>query len=113
MDEATLGELRELAADLDGGRITTLRDRYPNRRKVRQIMSRYTDAIWLFPFGAAPDLRHPVQVFHNGMSVLMDDEATLVRVGSKHPLVVVVLEPPGREGDAVQATYHAKPEVGR
>jgi hypothetical protein len=76
-------------------------------------MNRYTDAVWLFPFGAAPDVRHPVQVFHNGLSILMGDEATLVRIGDKKPLVVVVLEPAGREGDAVAVTYHARPEVGR
>jgi hypothetical protein len=76
-------------------------------------MTRYTDSVWLFPFGAAPDLRRPVQVFRNGVSQWMGHEVLLVKVGTVRPITVAVLEPKTREGDVVQATYEVYPEVGR
>jgi hypothetical protein len=76
-------------------------------------MTRYSDHVWLFPFGAAPDVRQPVQVFRNGLPQWMGEEVRLVRVGTKRPTTVAVLEPPTREGDVVQASYAVFPEVGR
>lgn len=76
-------------------------------------MTRYTDSVWLFPFGAAPDVRQAVQVFRNGLPQWMGHEVHLVRVGTVRPLTVAVLEPPAREGDVVQASYVVFPEVGR
>lgn len=76
-------------------------------------MTCYSSSVWLFPFGAAPDLQHPVQVFRNGIAQWMGEEAHVVRVGSVRPTTVLVLEPPGREGDVVQATYVTTAEVGR
>ena len=68
----------------------------------------YSDSVWLFPFGAGPDLRCPVQVFRNGLGVFMGHECRLVRVGKVHPAVVAVLTPPTRPGDVVQASYVAE-----
>lgn len=76
-------------------------------------MTCYGAAVWLFPFGAAPDLTSPVEVFRNGLMQWMGGEAKLVRVGSKKPLTVVVFDPPTHEGDVVQASYVAMPEEGR
>lgn len=81
---------------------------------MRQELSRYTDAVWLFPFGAAPDLRAPVQVFRNGVAQWVGEEAQLVMVGARRPTAVVLLDPPAREGDVLQATYVTRAdEVGR
>jgi hypothetical protein len=76
-------------------------------------MTRYSDHVWLFPFGAAPDLRRPVEVFRNGLSQWMGHEVHLVRVGARRPTTVAVLEIAAREGDVMQATYAVCSEVGR
>lgn len=107
MDEATKQTLQELAENLDSGRITTLRVRFKDPRRLRQALTRYTDTVWLFPFGAEPSLDHPIQVFRNGIAVWMGDEAKVHIIGKKHPTPVLILNPPTRDGDVIQATYVA------
>jgi len=106
-------ELNELAAILDSGALTPLRDRFDQPRRVRQELSRYSPRIYLFPFGLHPNPTYPVQVFVNGIGVWMEHEAVLARIGTRHPLTVVVLDRPLGISEVVQATYQAVPEIGR
>jgi hypothetical protein len=106
-------ELKELASILDSGELTPLRDRFDHPRHVQQELQRFTNRIYLFPFGVHPDRAAPVQVFRNGLGIWMGEEAQLVRVGKVHPVTVVVLDPPVSTGERISATYQSKPQVGR
>lgn len=110
--ELPKAELDELAQILDSGELTPLRDRFDHPRRVRQQLQRFTDRIFLFPFGIHP-IPNTVQVFWNGLAQWMGEEAQLVRVGRVHPVTVCVLRIPTKPKDMVQATYTARPEVGR
>ena len=100
--------LAELARSLDAGELQVLRDRWPGRREVRQSLTRYTDRVWLFPFGAAPDMEQPVRVMVNGIGQFMGEEVQLVPVG-KQKLIVAVMWRPLGPPEVVAAVYVAKP----
>lgn len=105
-------ELRELAEILDSGELHILRERADHPRHVRQDLTRYTDRVWLFPFGGDPDERLPVDVFLNGL-VLSRGEFELVRVGSREPVTALVFERPVGAGEHVTSTYTAMPGARR
>lgn len=106
-------DLRELASILDSGDLKPLRDRFDYPRRVRRPLERYTDRIYLFPFGIHPDLSAPIQVFRNGLGIWMGEEAQVLKVGAIHPVSVCVLDHPAGTREQIQATYTAVPEVGR
>lgn len=105
-------ELRELAEILDSGELSILRDRSEHPRYVRQDLTRYTDRVWLFPFGGDPDQQLPVDVFVNGL-VLARGEFELVRVGSREPVTALVFDRPVGIDEHVTSTYTALPRAGR
>ena len=102
-------ELKELAELLDSGKLESLRDKCEEGRRTKVMLSKYTSRIWFFPFGARPNLKHPIEVFYNGMAQWMNHEVKLVRVGQKKPITVVVFLQETKEGDLVQATYMILP----
>jgi hypothetical protein len=106
-------ELNELAELLDSGALVVLRDRYDRPRRTKQPLQRYSDRIWLFPFGTHPDPGQDVTVFRNGLPCYMGHEAELVRVGRSQPISVVVFQIPTRELDKIQASYICIPQVVR
>jgi hypothetical protein len=106
-------DLCELANILDSGELEPLRDRFDRPRRVQQELQRFTDRIYLFPFGVHPDSRAPIQIFRNGLGIWMGEEAALRRVGQVRPITVVVLDPPVGTSERISATYQAKPEIGR
>lgn len=109
MIELPEDELRELADILESGELRTLRNRFDAAREVRQPLHRFTDRVWFFPFGIAPDPRHVVQVFVNGFMIHEGMEFRMVRVGNAHPLYVVVMDRALRQDEVVQAFYRAVP----
>jgi hypothetical protein len=108
--ELPADELAELAEILDSEQLHVLRDRYARPREVRQPLLRFTDRVWLFPFGVTPDIRQPVQVYVNGLLAWMGREVELVRVGRVHPVVVAVMGRPLHLGDVVAAVYVVVPQ---
>lgn len=104
-------ELARLAEMLDGGKLHVLRDRYGRPRRVRQGLTRFSDRVWMFPFGVRPDEGQPVQVFVNGVGQYMGEEVEIVRVGERSRATVAVTYRVLRDGDVVQATYVAVPET--
>lgn len=109
MIELPEDELRELADILESGELRMLRNRFEHPRDVRQALHRFTDRVWFFPFGVAPDPRHTIQVFVNGFLVHEGLEFRIVRVGDRRPLYVVVMDRPLRQDEVVQAFYRAVP----
>lgn len=105
-------ELAELAAILESGELRVLRNRFDAPRDVRQPLHRFTDRVWFFPFGVAPDPRQLVQVFVNGFLAHEGLEFRMVRVGDTRPLYVVVMDRPLRHDEVVQAFYRAVPIPG-
>jgi len=106
-------DLHELASILDSGELVPLRDQFDRPRHVQQELQRYSDRIYLFPFGVHPDPRAPVQIFRNGLGIWMDEEAKLIRVGRVHPVTVCVLDPPISISERISASYQSIPVVGR
>lgn len=102
-------EIQELVEMLEGGKLRTLRDWYPQARRTRQPLERYTSRIWLFPFGVRPSSESPVQIWRNGLVQHLDHEVKLLQVGRTHLLTIVVFQHPTRDGDIVQADYLAVP----
>ena len=91
-----------------------MRDRFPGRRRhVKQPLARYGDYAWIFPFGVHPDPEAPIEVFRNGLTQWMGQECEIITVGHPRSATVAVFHSPSREGDVVQATYDAIPEVHR
>ena len=106
-------DLVELGNILDSGELQPLRDRFDRPRHVQQELQRYTDRIYLFPFGVHPHPKEPVQVFRNGLGIWMGEEAELLKVGIVRPVTVCVIDPPVSTTERISATYVARPEVGR
>lgn len=109
MIELPEDDLRELAEILESGELRMLRNRFAQPRDVRQPLHRFTDRVWMFPFGIAPDPRQVIQVFVNGFLAHEGMEFRVVRVGDRRPLYVVVMGRPLREDEVVQAFYRAVP----
>lgn len=106
-------ELRELGSILDSGELHLLRDTSGQPRYVRQDLTRFTDRVWLFPFGGDPDERMPLEVFWNGLCLRQDHEFRLVRVGSRDPVTALVVAIPVKSGDSLTSTYTMLPGAGR
>lgn len=106
-------ELEELGDVLDSGKLEPLRNQFEGARLTKQPLTKYTSRIWLFPLGTHPSLKHPVEVFRNGMTQWMDHELKLIRVGKTKPIIVVVFLQETKEGDLIQATYMALPSKNR
>lgn len=105
-------DLEELVRVMDEGKVEDLRDHYPEPRRTKQPLTRYTSRIWLFPFGIHPSHHEPLQVWRNGMSQWIEVEVKLFRVGKLKPITVLVFEQPTHETDRVQASYTAVPIKG-
>jgi len=103
-------ELAELAEIVDGGGLRVLRDRFERPRHVRQGLLRFTDRVWLFPFGVRPDMAQPIRVLVNGVGQYMGEEVAVARVGVVRPVTVAVMCRPLRPDEVVQAIYVAVPE---
>lgn len=108
--ELPKAELAELARILDSGDLRVLRDRFEAARHVRQQLIRFTDRVWMFPFGVHPDVRQPVRVVVNGLTQHMDDEVELVVVGRVRPVTVAVMWRPLGPSEVAQAVYVAVPQ---
>jgi len=106
-------ELSELASILDSGEFRLLRDMSGLPRFVRQDLTRYTDRLWLFPFGGDPDPSQPIDVFLNGLVLRAGHDFQLVQVASRQPITALVFDHPTSTGDAVTSTYTALPEAAR
>lgn len=104
-------DLLELGDILDSGKLQPLRARFDKPRRVRQQLSRYTDRIFLFPFGIRPDPGQAIDVYCNGMLQWSGEEIRVVRVGKVTPLSVLVVDYHASNRDVIEAIYVAIPET--
>jgi hypothetical protein len=102
-------ELADLAAMLDEGKLALLRERVSERRMLKTPLSRFTDRIFFFPFGIQPNLKAPIQVWVNGITMAEDMDFVVRVVGSKIRLTVVVFQNPLTDLCNSQALYENIP----
>lgn len=97
-------DLDDLDLALKEKRLVPLRiPRHKEERVTRRGLTKFSDHIWLFPFGYAPKLSEPVQVYLNGIL----DDGLIFTV--RQEAFGVIFSDPTLEGDVVQATYQVAP----
>ena len=106
-----LEELEELAEMLDEGKLSVLRQRVSERRMLKSALTRFTDHIYFFPFGIQPNLKTPIQVWANGITMAENMDFTVRVVGSKIRLTVVVFNNPLTGSCNSQALYENVPPI--
>ena len=102
-------ELADLAEALDSGKLTVLRQRVYERRMLKTPLVRFTDRIFYFPFGVQPNLKTPIQVWMNGITMAENMDFVMRVIGSKIRLAVVVFQNPLTELCNSQAQYENVP----